>query len=208
MRGHSVLLVPVPELETFVRERTVHYDADYVSADPRFVHAHITALGPFAPRGALDGAALAGVAGIASATAPFDFTLATVDTFPNGIVHLVPEPAVPFRELTALLWRAFPDFPPYAGQFADIVPHLTLDALSPWVTEESTRRLVARHMPAHCRAERLDLVWYEPGNCHVLGSWPLGGASPDETLCPPTRQAQRPAAVIPSAFDTTSASSS
>jgi hypothetical protein len=49
MSGHTVLLVPVPGLEAFVRARTEHYDRDYVSPDPHFVHAHVTALGPFLP---------------------------------------------------------------------------------------------------------------------------------------------------------------
>ena len=55
------------------------------------------------------------VAEIACTTMHFDFTLAQLDTFPNGIVHLLPEPAEPFADLTARLWAAFPQCPPYAG---------------------------------------------------------------------------------------------
>jgi hypothetical protein len=171
-----VLQVPVPALEPFVLARTRHYDTDYVSTDPAFVHAHVTALAPFLPSHALTEAALATVTRIAASTAPFDVTLEVLDTFPNGIVHLLPEPSAPFAALTATLWAAFPQCPPYAGRFGDVVPHLTLDALSDDVTEESTRRRVAPHLPARCRAERLDLAWYEPGACRVLRSWPLGAA--------------------------------
>jgi hypothetical protein len=173
--GHTVLQVPVPALEPFVLARTQHYDTDYVSADPDFVHAHVTALAPFLGEEALTGADLDVVADVAATTTPFDFVLRTVDTFPNGIVHLLPEPSGPFAALTATLWAAFPQCPPYAGRFGDVVPHLTLDALSDEVTERSTRRLVAPHLPARCRAERLDLAWYEPGACRVLRSWRLGG---------------------------------
>ena len=172
--GHSVLQVPVPQLEPFVLARTHHYDTDYVSDDPRFVHAHVTALGPFLPGDELTDEALDRVSGIASATSPFEFTLETVETFPNGIVHLLPEPTRPFAALTAALWEAFPGCPPYAGAFAHVVPHLTLDALSDDVSEESTRDLVSSHVPVRCRADRLDLAWYEPGACRVLRSWPLG----------------------------------
>jgi len=42
--GHSVLVVPVPALEEYVRARTAHYDASFVSADPAWVHAHLTVL--------------------------------------------------------------------------------------------------------------------------------------------------------------------
>ena len=113
------------------------------------------------------------VAEIVSATRTFDFTLDELGVFPNGIVHLLPEPAEPFRALTQSLWRAFPQCPPYAGEFGAVVPHLTLDALSDSVSTESTRALVSGHVPAHCRAERLDLAWYAPGDCRILHSWPL-----------------------------------
>lgn len=173
--GHSVLQVPVPPLEAFVRARHAHYDQAYVSGDPAFVHAHITALGPFLPAPSLTPAALAEVAQIASGTAPFDFTLERIDTFPNGIVHVLPEPAAPFAELTRRLWAAFPQCPPYAGAFDDVVPHLTLDAVSDDVSEASTARDVGASLPASCRAEELQLAWYEPGSCRVLHSWPLTG---------------------------------
>ncbi|HET7801292.1 MAG TPA: 2'-5' RNA ligase family protein [Humibacillus xanthopallidus] len=175
--GHTVLLVPVPELEPFVRARTEHYDRDYISPDPRFVHAHVTALGPFVHPDDLDTESLATVAEIATDTEAFDFTLDEVGIFPNGIVHLLPRPLGPFEALTERLWRAFPHCPPYAGEFGRVVPHLTLDALSHSVTQESTRSLVAQHLPAHCRAERLDLAWYAPGDCRVLHSWPLKSRS-------------------------------
>lgn len=167
--GHSVLQVPVPALESFVRERVARYDAGYVSADPVFVHAHVTALGPFLPR--LDEAAAAAVADVLASVEPFDFALRRVATFPNGIIHLLPEPDDGFRELTSRMWEAFPGCPPYAGEF-DPVPHLTLDAVSAEVSEDSVRAALAT--PYGCRAERVDLAWWEPDNCHVMASWPLG----------------------------------
>ncbi|MFM6852322.1 MAG: 2'-5' RNA ligase family protein [Terrabacter sp.] len=172
-----MLQVPVPRLEPFVRARHAHYDPAYVSNDPAFAHAHVTALGPFLPAGSLTTTALAMVAEIVSSTAPFDFTLERIDTFPNGIVHLLPEPAEPFAELTRRLWSAFPQCPPYAGAFADVVPHLTLDALSTEVTEASTAVAVGPWLPALCRAEQLQLAWYEPGGCRVLHAWPISSAS-------------------------------
>jgi len=119
------------------------------------------------------------VARIAATTEPFDFVLDQIDTFPNGIIHLVPEPTGRFTELTRRLWQAFPQCLPYAGQFGDRLddqrPHLTLDARSAAVSQESTRAAVAHLLPARCRAERLDLAWYSPHSCRVLRTWPLGG---------------------------------
>ena len=175
MSGHSVLQVPVPALEAYVAARTAHYDADYVSADPAFTHAHVTVLGPFLPR--LDEASARRIGELAASVEPFEFVLSRVATFPNGVVHLVPEPDEAFRALTALFVEAFPDLPPYGGEF-EPVPHLTLDALGGGVTEESTRAAVAPYLPAGCRAEGVDLAWYEPGNCHRVAHWALGNRTP------------------------------
>ncbi len=170
--GHSVLVVPVPPLEAFVKARTAHYDTDYVSHDPAFTHAHVTALGPFLDQ--VDDASAETVAAIVRSTPAFDFILARIDTFPNGIIHLVPDPEEPFADLTRRLWTAFPECPPYAGQYADVRPHLTLDQTGDGVSESSTRTLLGDAVPARCRAERLDLAWYDAGDCRVLRSWPLG----------------------------------
>lgn len=171
--GHSVLLVPVPELEAFVAGRSAHYDPAWLSADPTFVHAHITLLAPFVhPRQLRDGAAER-LRRVLDGAAAFDFELSAFGTFPDGVVYLSPEPAGPFAELTAALCAAFPDFPPYAGEFPQPVPHLTLDMVGDGVTEEGVRRAVDPVMPARCRAAEVHLAWYEAGNCHVVDRWPL-----------------------------------
>ncbi|GAA1538150.1 2'-5' RNA ligase family protein [Nocardioides humi] len=190
--AHSVLAVPVPALEPYVRARWEHYDAAWVSRDPAFTHAHITALAPFLP--APSAADLARVAEIARTTPAFDFVLDEVAAFPDGIVHAVPTPAAPFAELTARLWRAFPDCPPYAGEFADVVPHLTLDRLGPAVSIGSVAAEVGGLLPARTRAERLELQWYDEGDCRVLAAWPLGApAVGDPVVSGPARGAGRAA---------------
>lgn len=163
----------MPGLDAFVRARTAHYDGDYLSSDPAFTHAHVTVLGPFLAQH--DAADLAKVAAIAADVPAFDFVLDRVETFPNGIIHLVPEPEGPFRLLTTLLWRAFPQCPPYGGQFPDSRPHLTLDASSADVSEESTRAAVATLLPVRSVAERIDLAWWAAGDTRLIASWRLGG---------------------------------
>ena len=172
--GHSVLQVPVPALEPWVRARTEHYDLAYVSGDPAFTHAHVTALGPFVET--LDEETAGAVAQVAASVEPFDFTLERLDTFPNGIIHLVPEPADGFRRLTELLTESFPEHPPYGGEFPP-APHLTLDLVHGDVTEASTRELLGDAVPVTARAEWLDLAWYEAGRCRLLTRWPLGAAA-------------------------------
>jgi len=172
--GHSVLQLPVPALESWVRERTAHHDAGFVSADPRFGHAHITALGPFAP--APSPADLETVATLAAGTPPIEARLADLAQFPNGIIHLVPDPDGSLRDLTARLVAAFPAWPPYGGEFGtDVQPHLTVDAASEHVDLASTAALLADVVPVDVVLDRLQLAWWETDRCHVMAEWPLGG---------------------------------
>lgn len=170
-RGHTVLVVPVPELEPFVVERTRHYDASFLSADPRFVHAHVTLLAPWLTDPSADD--LERVAKLAAATDPFDFSLADLCVFAGGTIYLAPVPADPFTALTDELVAAFPQCPPYEGRFA-AVPHLTVDHRLGGATVGQTRAALGDLVPARCRAERLSLQWYANHDCRTLAEWELG----------------------------------
>ncbi|MDF1602004.1 2'-5' RNA ligase family protein [Nocardioides sp. YIM 152315] len=170
--AHTVLVVPVPELEGFVRERTEHYDASLLSADPAFVHAHITVLGPFLTDPSPTD--LAEVAGIVADLAAFDFRLERLDEFADGIIHLLADPDDGFRELTRRLVASFPQCPPYAGAFAEPVPHLTLDQRASGISLESVRAALGDVVPAACRADRVALHRYANHDCRVLADWKLG----------------------------------
>lgn len=170
--GHSVLAVPVPALEGFVRARWQHYDPAWVSTDPGFTHAHVTVLAPFLEAPGDDD--LAVLAGIARHTPAFDFTLERVTAFPNGIIHTAPVPDGPFSDLTARARAAYPHLLPYAGAF-DPVPHLTLDHTTADISPATVARALGGTLPAHARAERLELQWYAEGGCRVLASWRLAG---------------------------------
>lgn len=170
--GHSVLQLPIPALEQWVRARTAHYDTGFVSTDPRFGHAHITALGPFDPDPS--DATLATIQALAATTAPIRTRLEALAQFPNGIIHLVPDPAEALSELTARLVTAFPEHRPYGGEFDDVRPHLTVDAASPDVSLATTAELLRGVVPVDVVLDRLQLAWWESGNCHVMGEWVLG----------------------------------
>ena len=69
--------------------------------------------------------------------------------------------------------RAHPQVRPFGGD--DPEPHLTLDRISRDVSLASTRTLLGDLVPARCRAERVELHWYEANACRVLDGWPLPG---------------------------------
>lgn len=170
--GHTILAVPVPELDPYVSARTAHYDPSFLSADPAFVHAHVTVLGPWLPTPTERDLGVVGA--IAAAMAPFAATFAEVGEFPDGLIHLPPAPAGPFRRLTALLAAAFPQTSPYEGRYADPVPHLTLDRRGEEVSAASVRRDLSGALPVTLRVDRLDLQWWANHDCRVLASWKLG----------------------------------
>lgn len=173
--GHTVIAVTVPALDEVVRERTAFYDPTYLSTDQGFVHAHVTVLGPWiAKPSALD---LAMLAGIARATPPFEFVLAGLAEFPDGLLYLAPEPDTELRSLSDWVGAAFPDYPPYGGRFDDVVPHLTLDQRGGEVTPESVLARVAHLLPMTVQVSALDVQWWENDNCRLLARVPLGGGS-------------------------------
>lgn len=172
--GHTVLAVPVPELDPFVRARTAHYDAAYLAVDPCFGQAHVTVLGPWVR--SPTGTDLALVAEVAGTTVPFSYRLARWGTFPNGIIHLLAEPAAPFAAVTEALVERFPRHPPYGGAFAELVPHVTLDAVGPGVDEAGVATMLGDRVPVSARAQRLQLQWWQAGHCHVQQEWRLGTA--------------------------------
>nr|WP_231562806.1 2'-5' RNA ligase family protein [Saccharomonospora viridis] len=170
--GHSVIVVPVPELEDYITSRTAHYDASFLSSDPAFVHAHITLLGPWLAEPSQTD--LDAVAAIMAAAEPFETTLSRIETFPDGLIYLRPEPDEPFRALTAALVNAFPHCPPYEGRFPNPVPHLTLDRRAETITPESVEADLRHLLPVRLRVDRVDLQWWANHDCHVRESWKLG----------------------------------
>lgn len=169
--GHTVLVVPIPEVEEYVRARTLFYDASFLSADPAFGHSHLTLLGPWLS--APSPQDLAVVAAIVGASPAFDYVLSQVTAFPDGLIHLEAEDPAPFAALTRALVEAFPQCPPYEGAFPDPIPHVTLDRVGDGITLGSVRADLHGVLPAHGRATRVDLQWWANDDCRVLASWDL-----------------------------------
>jgi 2'-5' RNA ligase len=116
---HSAVVVAVPEAAPVVdpwRERTLP-EKPSIGIPP-----HVTLLTPFAPPDQIDERALRELFALYQ---PFMFRLARTARFPE-LVYLEPEPAEPFVRMTEALVERFPEYPPYEGAFASIVPHLTV----------------------------------------------------------------------------------
>jgi len=117
----TALTVFAPTVDPLVTSLRMKHDP--VAADG--VRAHITILYPFLHPDALNGRVLEQLLRLFAAHSRFDYAFTGIGRFPKGI-YLTPEPAQPFITLTEAVVSAFPDYPPYEGQFPAVVPHLTV----------------------------------------------------------------------------------
>jgi 2'-5' RNA ligase len=125
--------------------------------------AHITILAPFGKEQDPTAGELSEVEEFFADEAPFTFELTQVCTFPSGVVYLAPDPPGRFSRLTHALHQLFPEYPPYAGAFDLVVPHLTIpdgSAVGP--------------LPIRAHAREATLLHLEDGVYSELATFPFG----------------------------------
>lgn len=134
--------------------------------------AHVTLLYPFLEATAIDAAVRTRIAAVAGAHRGFAFRLSGIERWPSS-AHLRVEPAAPFEALVAALVQAFPDYPPYAGEYP-FVPHVSLAEDDPNASfgpiEADLERLAAETF----RAESVVFVARERGRWLDAAAFPLG----------------------------------
>ena len=94
------------------------------------VPAHVTILFPFVAASALTAPHRAVLTAIARGIDPFEISFRRVGRFPT-VVYLVPEPSAPIDGLMAAITERYPEYPPYGGAFAEVIPHLTVTEARP-----------------------------------------------------------------------------
>jgi 2'-5' RNA ligase len=117
----TALVVLVPEAEPVVSEVRARHDPSAKLGVP----AHVTLLFPFMPRGAVSASVLDLLRKLFAGFERFPVRFAEARRWPQE-AYLAPQPSSPFIALTSGIVAAFPEYPPYEGRHADIVPHLTV----------------------------------------------------------------------------------
>jgi 2'-5' RNA ligase len=148
------------------------------NAVERGIPLHVTLLFPFVPREAVDESVIRSLEEHFAQRAPFTLALVGLDEFP-GVVYAVPEPGNELKEWVSNLTERFPGYPPYDGQFADVVPHATLGT---WDEPERRDEFVARAremtramFPVACAVDEVALLEeYAPDRWHERRRFPLG----------------------------------
>jgi 2'-5' RNA ligase len=150
----SGLVLEVPEAEAAVGRHRDMLDANARLGAP----AHITVLFPFVPPTQIDPVVVAKLRRTLAGTLAFDFQLTRTAWFGDEVLWLAPEDPQPFRILTELVRTAFPDFPPFEGQFDDVVPHLTVAHDCDLADMRAAERAVERQLPIRGSALKVTLL--------------------------------------------------
>ena len=168
----TALICRVPEAERYIARYRERYDP----SARRNVPAHVTVLYPFLPPSEVDHAVREQLADIARAVRCFEYRLAETRRFPVSL-YLAPQPDDSFAALTDAVHRAFPDYPPFAGKFATVVPHVTVaHADEPQLCEIEVELRIALPpgggIPARCH--EMVLIENSSGRWEEMQRFPLG----------------------------------
>ena len=169
--AETALICKVPEVEPFIGRHRQRFDPPA----RRNVPAHVTVLYPFLDPAGVDDRVVATLRDIAASVRRFDYRLRDLRRFPSSL-YLAPDPAASFSALTQAVHHAFPDYPPFAGKFAVVVPHVTVaHGDEPQLCEievELRIALPAAGVPARC--EQMVLIENSSGRWETMQIFALG----------------------------------
>jgi 2'-5' RNA ligase len=168
----SALIVPVPEAQPVVGDLRAALDRSAGWGVP----PHVTVLYPFLPPDRIDQRVLDTLAAAVRTVPAFDVTFARTSRFGDSVLWLAPEPDQPFRALTGAVWARFPEHPPYRGEFADVVPHLTVGHDAPVDVLRGAADAIAPRLPirAHVTAVHLLCGLSERASWRPVADFALG----------------------------------
>lgn len=158
----SGLIIEVPEAEPAVAAHRERLDAHA----PLGVPAHITVLYPFMPSETISPAVLAELDHLFDSVSRFRFRLDHTDWFGQDVLWLAPDDPDPFRNLSGRVYEAFPEFPPFDGQFDDIVPHLTIGHGHPHHDLCAAETAVQAQLPISAHATAVTLMTQQSADGH------------------------------------------
>ncbi|NIM96169.1 MAG: hypothetical protein GTO18_20925 [Anaerolineales bacterium] len=127
----ALIIIPPPEVQIFTSPLREKYDPEGFATGP----AHITLIYPFVEEPRIEEARVK-LTSLCSEVEPFTITLDRYGRFPEAY-FLAPLDPRPIISLHRLIFDAFPDYPPYEGEFGDeLIPHLTLATFNDSTTAE------------------------------------------------------------------------
>ena len=160
--GQTAIVVPLPAAEPVVDRWRQRYD----DAAPLGVPAHVTVIYPFLDLARIDDRTVRQLRELSAAQPAFAVRLERCARFP-GVLYLDPNPAEPFRRLTAAMVERWPEAPPYGGAHDEVVPHLTVAHGVDEETLVTVEQAVAAQLPVVAEAAEAHLLAFDGDNWTV-----------------------------------------
>jgi len=169
--SESALIVAFPDIEAVVGDLRQRLDPSATWGVP----AHVTVLYPFLPPEMLRSLDLAKIEEVASTTPAFPIQFTRTSWFANQVLWLPPDPDGPLRQLSARLYAAYPQCPPYGGAISDPVPHLTVADGANIALMSEAEDVVAGRLPLSTVATELTVMTGSraPGSWQTLAAFPF-----------------------------------
>lgn len=155
----TVLLIPVPEADARFGATRRQHDPSGRDGMP----AHVTVLTPFVPLERWGEAGLRRLQAALAGIPRFEARFRRAGRFGGSTLFLVPEPEALFRDIARRVARAFPEHPPYGGQFSEVLPHLTLVHGAPESVLDEVEAQVRAGTDVRTQVEALCLFARTPG---------------------------------------------
>jgi 2'-5' RNA ligase superfamily len=163
----SVLLITVPVAEPAVARHRSRFDKSAALGVP----AHVTVLYPFVPADLIDADVNAVLTRLFGSVPGFRFTLDRTGWF-DQVLWLGPADPAPFSALTDLVAARFPSCPPYGGQYAEVIPHLTVGEGAPLADLQAAEAAVRPYLPISAAATEVTLMTGPPpASAPAVGGW-------------------------------------
>jgi hypothetical protein len=161
----SALVVEIPEAEPAVGPLREPLDANARLGVP----AHVTVVYPFAPPETIDAATRQRLAGLFGSMPSFGVRLDRTGWFGQDVLWLGPADPAPFQALTERVLAAYPAYLPFEGQFAEVIPHLTVGHRRPVDELRAAEEAVRARLPIDGTVQAVTLLASGPG-----GRWRHG----------------------------------
>ncbi|MDX3520531.1 2'-5' RNA ligase family protein [Streptomyces scabiei] len=167
--GQSGLIVRVPEAEPLVRVWRDRLDPSARAGVP----AHVTVFFPFLDASRIDEGVCAATAEVVGRHQSFEARFDHSGRFP-GVLYLAPERDAGFRRLTEAIVERWPEYPPFDGQFDDVVPHLTVAQGQDEAVVEKVEADLLAGLPVVAWVSAVDLLVHDGTRWRQRACFPLG----------------------------------
>ena len=169
-KGDSGIVVLVAEAEEVVGRWRDRYDGAAARGHARAHHAAVPVPARGPARRRRDRAAPDDL----RSDGAVDLELSETARFPETI-YLAPDPPDPFRRLTRAIAAEWPEAPPYGGDYADVMPHLTIaDSVGDDLMDEIDDDVRPR-LPLHTRVTEAHLLVFDGATWQPRERLPFAG---------------------------------